>query len=1387
MKLRNSVNGNTPFEGDRIFRWQAIPANAKILSATAIVTPVDSKLGGPFLELLTFRNGTGDFGATKADGTAPGNPWVEVDFHRRRTLAGMTGNFGTIVANPLNPGGCVLQVDVGGGTYVEINQNGAFRTPSDPPDSFFRVGGGAADLPGLTVAKLKATSSDAVRPVLNTIRVRSVPTQVSLRVGELPPFWTHVGEMTLPETTPDFAAVLQAALTTAKVENGFYDLAITIHSDSIARLKVELEIEVLAQQEVLPQAVPEVVLPFDVSTLAKSSAAELSIEVPLNSRVVHGQTSARVRGAFAETRIAYGPTGVVTPAAAIEVSPMYSQAQIFALENEVAAVAVDVLLEALTPSARLQLDIRGDFDGKPDEIPLLPTPVELRIEQPSQKGAAWTSVALPSEFLFARAQGKTSRYWLLLQCLEGRAAWSVQEVTASKKPNTINTQATRDGGLSWQDATPLPGSLPDLQATPPFIAFFRLRDQPKTFKMPIQLQIGSGDKEVRKKLDRFEPLGRVDFTLDTELADGINEYLKGATAAALPETEHLDNFDFEKWENVGKQMISRPAIDDFGVEIKAVAFSPDGTLAYVLDQTQKDGFLLLVDVDCNKELREKRIRLDLPDPQVFVVHPDGTRAYVTDGHRLRIVDLIENQAVGGLFELHAKLPNQLTTQIAISLDGNRLYETNLSTVTPQSNPIRVIDLARLEQQLTTGVTVSGVMIENSVLANIGQTVSPQAMAVSPDEKQLYLLVDRGVVSSGVANSVVEFIDTADFAAIPPSVEVGPGATALALSPDGKSAVVTNVNDNTVTIIDTVAKVAASTLPVGTGPKLAAISPDGSLAYVLNQADRSITQIDVGKRVVVGSPFPVDNNAGEPTAESMALSPAGDQMYVANSGTNTLSSIQFGTRLPAEWQLTSGEVQPICLADPFHLAARMNSESLPSALSQVVPVAPACAYEFSFWGLAFEPNIDVPPAIAEVLWLNDGCGLLQADSVPIEVSTESPPEAAPPSLAFHRLTTREVNGVTQALTSPAGAAQAEVRFSVGQNATAIIDLVSLSATSEIVENGDFKLQKDNQLVGWTVRPDATPGFTVTAGEDSLHLNNAGRTTVELVQTVAAESGQPFTLQFQGKVLPGPSSEPPRLELRWLQTDGSAAGEPSVLQLLPEALDVAVATGNTSAVSASVEIHLIVPPKSTIEAKQISVRYTKTTAVPVKFISEAPGELIVSDVRIAFDEVAPERPAISEGGLCNTTPPGSEPGQRGDSCYCHHCGEETVMIAMKAVITQEGKPAMMGRCRTCKTELLSRGGPLLTDAQSFRLHQTVAPRPVIVRTPALNRSITRVQVAAQLTDIRGIAEPRAKQLIAVGIDSVEKLAASTPETVAKIKFITPTMASHLIEEARRLIES
>jgi len=166
---------------------------------------------------------------------------------------------------------------------------------------------------------------------------------------------------------------------------------------------------------------------------------------------------------------------------------------------------------------------------------------------------------------------------------------------------------------------------------------------------------------------------------------------------------------------------------------------------------------------------------------------------------------------------------------------------------------------------------------------------------------------------------------------------------------------------------------------------------------------------------------------------------------------------------------------------------------------------------------------------------------------------------------------------------------------------------------------------------------TPGFIVSAVEEGLQLKNAGAATAELVQTVPAESERPFTIEFQGKASAGPSAELPRIELRWLKADGSAAGDPAILKIQPDGLDSAIANGTVPKDSTKVEIHVVAPPKTTTEVKRVSLQHPRTTTVPVKFISEAPGDLNVSEVRIAFEKVVPKAPPIPARGLCTATPP------------------------------------------------------------------------------------------------------------------------------------------------------
>lgn len=1399
MKLRDSFDGSSRFEGDRVLRWRSIPAGAKIVSARATVTPIDAKLGGPFAEPLSFNAALDNFGATRTPGTAGAGAtlttWVEVDFRARRTLAQVVGNFTN----------SSLQVDVGGGTYVEINQAGAFRTPSDTSTTAtFPISGNTVSLPGLTVAKLKITNTgvSAVAPVLTSVVVSSVPTNVSLRVGELARFWTHLGEMTESETSPDFAAVLQAALVNAKIENGFYDLPLIIHSDTIARLQVDLEIEFLAQQDPLPNGLQEVVLPFDLSTLPQSTAATLNVAVPPNTRVVPERTTARVRGAFAESRIAYGPTGNVKPVAAVEVSPNSAQAQIIALDQpndkDIPATAIDLLIESKTPSSRLRLDVRGDLDGKPGDTSLLAKPVELSVDQQAGKGARWTSVALSAEFVFSKSQATTAqtkpqRYWLVLQSLEGTVAWSVDQTLA------LNIQTTRDGGLSWRNAVAMAGTLRD-QKVPgggPFSAFFRLRIQPKTFKVPIDLQVGRDESEVRISLDRFEALGRVDFAFGTELAQGINASLDKAPPVTGPDTEHLHNGGLEHWLRVGNDIRTQTEFN-FGAPIHAVAFSPDGTLAYVLDQISfKTGLILVVDVACNREIEEKKISLAITDPTTFVVTPDGRRAYVIGGGqlgtRLQVVDLTTSQKLGGLFD-PVLGRNGSSSVLALSPDGARLYLATVNQITSPETLIRVVDTAILEQQVTSGAPPPAPLPVKQTIPRVpGQTnATPIALAVSPGGEFLYVLL------GGSPNSIVKILDTTTFELLPRDLSAGPGvvANALALTLDGKVAVVINGDDDTASVIDT-ANGSSRPIRVGPSPIDVAVSPDGRLAYALNKgAPPSISSIDLSRQAADKN-FPAVDITLAPARVPVALAvaPTGDQIYVAantsNSAISSVFPIQFGVQLPSEWHLTSGAVTPVCLGAPFHLVGVLGHDSMSTGFSQVTPVAASSAYEFSFWGIAREPATNESPGLAEVLWLGSDCGPLGTVQVPIkamEIQADGNAMTAfiaalssqPAPLELHRVR----------LTSPAGADQAEVRFTVPGAGTAAIDLVSLITTSEATENADFKVRLNGQLAGWTVFPGVAPGFTVLDSADGIQLRNAGAATAELVQIAPARSGEPFTLEFQGKaVASSPSPNNPGVELRWLKADGSPAGSPTTIEILPTGPGSSVAAGTAPADATQVEIHLSVPPRSALKAKSVSLRFAATTIVPVTFIAQAPGELTVSDVQVAFNQIDPVPRPIPERGLCIPTPPGCQPGETDeDCCFCHQCESEQTMVEPQLVMTAANRPAVMSRCANCGNELLRVGGPGVSDTQPLPPMLSGGATPMVIRSAPMTTTRESLETAApRLNNIHGIGEARAKQLSDIGIDSVEKLAAATPAQVSAIKFITPSMAEAIIAEAKSLIQS
>jgi len=111
---------------------------------------------------------------------------------------------------------------------------------------------------------------------------------------------------------------------------------------------------------------------------------------------------------------------------------------------------------------------------------------------------------------------------------------------------------------------------------------------------------------------------------------------------------------------------------------------------------------------------------------------------------------------------------------------------------------------------------------------------------------------------------------------------------VAVTPNGAYAYVTNINSNTVSVINTATNAIAATVNVGGNPYGVAVTPNGAYAYVVNTGGGTVSVINTATNTVkatvnVGSrPFRV------------AITPNSAYAYVTNYGSNSVSVINTAT-------------------------------------------------------------------------------------------------------------------------------------------------------------------------------------------------------------------------------------------------------------------------------------------------------------------------------------------------------------------------------------------------------------------------------------------------------------------------------------------------------------
>ena len=211
--------------------------------------------------------------------------------------------------------------------------------------------------------------------------------------------------------------------------------------------------------------------------------------------------------------------------------------------------------------------------------------------------------------------------------------------------------------------------------------------------------------------------------------------------------------------------------------------------------------------------------------------------------------------------------------VAISPDGNSAYVINNDDDTVSQYSI----------DSSTG------KLSPKSPATVATGRNPLAVAISPDGKSAYVTIAgccaRGTVSQySIAPSTGKLSPKS-----PATVATGAFPEGVAVSPDGRSAYVTNLTDNAVSqySIDpstgALSPKAPASVATGTGPKGIAVSPDGKSAYVTNSTvPDTVSQYTIAPSTGKLSPKSPATVATGGFPEGVAVSPDGKNAYVTNS-------------------------------------------------------------------------------------------------------------------------------------------------------------------------------------------------------------------------------------------------------------------------------------------------------------------------------------------------------------------------------------------------------------------------------------------------------------------------------------------------------------------------
>jgi 6-phosphogluconolactonase (cycloisomerase 2 family) len=316
----------------------------------------------------------------------------------------------------------------------------------------------------------------------------------------------------------------------------------------------------------------------------------------------------------------------------------------------------------------------------------------------------------------------------------------------------------------------------------------------------------------------------------------------------------------------------------------------------------------------------------------IAVTPDSTSAYVTNLFADTVSQYTINRVDGSLIP---KTPAAVTagtapSGIAVTPDGRSVYVLNSADDTVSQYDVDPVSGAlthKLPQTVSTGR-------------------DPVFIAVTPDGKSAYV---ANFDDSTISQYTIDPTTGALTPKTPATVATGPETDAIAVTPGGKNVYVAGlgpgfagttgtVSQYTVAVDGTLTPSTPATVETDAGASAIAVSPDGKTAYTADSGGNDITQYGVDPTTgALSFKFPENVNAGNaPTAIALTTGSA----YVANYNDNTLSLYDVsanGTLTPKAPATVATAANPdaIALSCPVFACSVLASGHLRVAANRVV--------------------------------------------------------------------------------------------------------------------------------------------------------------------------------------------------------------------------------------------------------------------------------------------------------------------------------------------------------------------------------------------------------------------------------------------------------------------